>query len=100
MLFEEERKQNNIEQVTQKVLGNLEPTLTISDVQNIDEDWVFNAYQKASQYSDTDMQELWAKIIAGEIGQQGSFSRRTVNTLFDLDKRQVTYFKTFQIFYF
>ena len=43
--------------------------------------------------SDDDMQQIWAGILAGEANNSGSFSRRTVNLVADLDKRNAQLFR-------
>ena len=40
------------------------------------------------------MQILWAKILAGEANQPGSYSRKTVNILNDLEKLDALLFQT------
>jgi hypothetical protein len=94
LVGEQERLQQNRESITQKMLQHLPAETTLADVQKLDEDWLANTYKKAAEYSDDEVQELWAKIIAGEVIQQGSFSRNTVNTLNNLDKHQLQLFET------
>lgn len=40
------------------------------------------------------MQELWAKLLAGEANSPGSYSKRTINLLGSLDKTDALLFKT------
>ena len=53
----------------------------------MDDDWVTNFFDKSRIVSDSDMQELWARVLAGEANSPGTYSKRTVNFLGDLDKR-------------
>jgi len=52
----------------------------------VDEDWRANVFEKCRIVSDEEMQSLWARVIAGEVNTPGSFTRRTVNRIADLDK--------------
>lgn len=42
--------------------------------------------------SNEQMQTLWARVLAGEINHPGTFSRRTVNAIADLDQRDCAAF--------
>jgi hypothetical protein len=80
---EESQRQKNIEDITAKAL----PQLTnASDPDSMEDDWVTNFFDKCRIVSDEQMQQLWSRILAGEANAPGSFSRRTVNFLSDLDK--------------
>lgn len=46
-----------------------------------DFDWFLRFFEASSCISNEEMQQLWAKVLAGEIEQQGSFSLRTMETL-------------------
>jgi len=75
------RKQQNIEKVIKK-------TLTYCDNQEIktrtDYDW-FNRYiGLAEDVSNPTMQDLWAKILAGELAKPGSFSFKALKIFRDM----------------
>lgn len=57
-----------------------------TDKENIGIDWFVRFFEDAGKISDEDMQDLWAKVLAGEIKQPGSFSLRTLDTLKNLSK--------------
>jgi len=80
---EETKKQLNIEAITQKALPHLEDTAA---PQNMSDDWITNFFDKSRIVSDTDMQQLWSRVLAGEANSPGKFSKKTVNLLADLDK--------------
>ncbi len=44
--------------------------------------------------SDDEMQTLWAKVLAGEANSPGTYSKRTVNLLSDLDKKDALLFQS------
>jgi len=88
---EEASRQDNMEEITKKALPQLESE---SDPSMIEDDWITNFFEKSRNISDNDMQDLWARILAGEANLPGSYSRRTVNFLDDLDKRDAKLFFT------
>jgi Protein of unknown function (DUF2806) len=88
--FEEEAKrQLNIEDITQKALPLLDEK---SSPENVEDDWITNFFEKSRIISDEDMQRLWSRVLAGEANKPGAFSKRTVNLLADLDKRDAELF--------
>jgi hypothetical protein len=90
-LEEEAKKQSNIEDITQKALPHLRQDSTPQD---IEDDWITNFFDKSRIISDSDMQQLWSRVLAGEANSPRSFSRRTVNLLSDLEKRDAELFAT------
>lgn len=88
-VVEEAKKQNNIEKITEKAIPQIEDNAT---PQNMEDDWVTNFFDKCRIISDKEMQSLWAKVLAGEANSPGKFSKRTVNFLGDLDKRDAELF--------
>ena len=59
----------------------------------MDFDWFFRFFEAAGGISNEDMRELWAKVLAGEISQQGSFSLRTVEVLRNMTAREAQVFQ-------
>ena len=88
-LEEEAKKQSNIEEITQRALPLLEAN---SSPQNVQDDWIANFFDKCRIVSDNDMQELWSRILGGEANSPGTFSKRTVNLMGDLDKSDAELF--------
>ena len=88
---EEAAKQTNMENILLKAIPHVDEEK--SDPENIETDWLTNFFDKCRIVSDEDMQQLWARAIAGEANNPGSFSRRTVNLLSDLDKRDAELFR-------
>ena len=86
---EEASRQENMEEITKKALSELENE---SDPSMMDDDWVTNFFDKSRIVSDTEMQGLWAKVLAGEANAPGTYSKRTVSLLCDLDKRDAELF--------
>jgi hypothetical protein len=75
--------QQNMEQITAKACLLLTAG---ADEGRVSDDWFANFYDKTRNVSDEEMQSMWARVLAGEMNAQGSFSRRTVNFLADLDR--------------
>ncbi|MGB6475217.1 MAG: DUF2806 domain-containing protein [Candidatus Sulfotelmatobacter sp.] len=88
-LEEEAKKQSNIEAVTQKALPLLDEK---SCPQNVEDDWITNFFDRSRIISDEAMQKLWSKLLASEANCLGTISKRTVNLLSDLDKRDAEQF--------
>ena len=59
----------------------------------ISDDWGANFKDKAHTCSDPEMAELWAQLLATEANHPGSFSRKTVNVLADLEPDDARLFK-------
>jgi hypothetical protein len=87
--FEEMRKQENLEAVIQKAIPDITED---AQPEKVDPDWVVNFFDKVKFVSDKEIQSLWAKVLAGEINVPGKFSKRTVNFLAEMDKRDAEMF--------
>lgn len=88
-LKEEERKQKNIEQITQKALPQLNDE---SRPDKIEDDWIANFFDKSRLISDNEMQGLWSRVLAGEANVPGTYSKRTISLLSSLDKSDADLF--------
>ena len=60
---EETIKQQNIESITEKTFEKLEDNAKPEEIEN---DWISNFFDKIKFISDDEMQDLWAKLLAGE----------------------------------
>lgn len=80
---EEAQRQKNMEDITAKALPQLDEKAAPDSVEN---DWLVNFFDKSRIVSDNEMQELWSRVLAGEANTPGTYSKRTVNFLSDLDK--------------
>jgi uncharacterized protein DUF2806 len=86
---EEALRQENMEKITEKALPKLQED---SDPNKMEDDWVTNFFDKSRIVSDDEMQDLFSSILAGEANEPGSYSKRTVNYLSDLDKKDADLF--------
>ncbi len=88
---EETRKQLNMENVVANAIPEIDPNARTENVEN---DWITNFFEKCRSVSDDQMQVLWSRILSGEANSPGSFSRKTVNLVADLDKASAELFRT------
>lgn len=88
-LEEESRRQQNIEGIAAKALPHIKED---AKPENMDDDWVTNFFEKSRIVSDEEMQGLWSRVLAGEANSPRTYSKRTVNFLADLDKKDAALF--------
>lgn len=88
-LHQEARKQENIESITAQATSQL-PADAKAD--QLSEDWIAHFFQRCDTVADKDMQSLWARILSGEATKPGSFSKRTVNFVADIEKSDAALF--------
>ena len=82
--FQEEKRQSNIV----AVIGQAAQELGDREVQDheVDHDWTARFFNDVQDVSSEEMQQLWAKILAGEVERPGSTSLRTMSVLKNLDQ--------------
>jgi hypothetical protein len=91
MVREEGKKQENIESITAKAIPHVK---TDAKPEDISADWLAHFFDRNRLTSDNDMQELWARVLAGEANVPGSFAKRTVDLVAALDKADAKLFTT------
>lgn len=79
---EEAQRQENMETITKAALPQVKED---AKPEEIDKNWLTHFFDQCRSYSDTEMQKLWSKLLAGEANQPGSFSRQSVGLLSSLD---------------
>lgn len=72
----EMRRQSNVESIVSNAISQLPPEV---DPLPVDEDWVIRFFNVSQDFSNQEMQQLWAKLLAGEIAKPGSFTYRTLD---------------------
>lgn len=60
--------------------------------EDIDEDWKNNFFDKSKKIYSEDLQFIFGKILAGEIRQPGTYSKRLLNILSNLSPKEATLF--------
>lgn len=88
---------SNYSEILGIALPLIEPTAVI---EKVSKDWLLLHYDKASKYSDEQIQYLWAKILAGELNDPGSFSTRTLAIVEQLTKETAEIFNNLASFEF
>lgn len=92
LVHQETRKQENIEQITESAAVSLADD---AEVQNLEEDWVAHFFKQCESVSDKEMQSLWSRLLAGEATTPGTFSKRTVDFIASIDKKDAALFTAF-----
>jgi hypothetical protein len=88
-LYEEERHQENLEEITRAAIPHLTDD---GKADEIDDDWLASFLNHAKKVSDKDMQNLWAKILAGQANAPGSFRKQALLTVSLLEKTDADLF--------
>ena len=91
VLATEVRNQENLESIASRSIPLLNNN---ANPEEMDDDWIVNILDKSKIFSDELMQELFARILAGEANSPGSFSKKSVNLLAELEKRDAIFFKS------
>lgn len=65
---------------------------------SVDDDWLFSWREYAGRVSTEDLQQLWGRILAGEVKSPGSFSFRTLEFLKGLSKHEAEQISTLASF--
>ena len=91
-VHQEARKQENIEQITAQAAAALSDS---AKVEKLEEDWVAYFFKQCDTVSDKEMQSLWARLLSGEANNPGTFSKRTVDFISAVDKKDAALFTTF-----
>ncbi|MCY4579083.1 MAG: DUF2806 domain-containing protein [Chloroflexi bacterium] len=91
--FQEEKRQANIGSIVRQAaleLGDKE----VQDYE-VDHDWTARFFDDVQDVSSEDLQQLWAKILAGEVERPGSTSYRTLRVLKDMNQDVARIFSWF-----
>ena len=89
-----EWQQGNINNITRKADGMKQP----GDAQkfhNINKEWAADYIEKSKNCSNEEMQDILAKILVGEATKPGSFSKKTVAIVSEMDKEDAELFVAF-----
>jgi hypothetical protein len=89
LIHQEARKQDNIEQITAQAALALP---SVAEVETLDEDWIAHFFKQCDTVSDKEMQSLWARLLSGEAARPGTFSKRTVDFISTIDKKDAALF--------
>lgn len=90
IVYRELQRQTNIEAVAEAAIKEL-PNHVSTDP--VDEDWRTRFFDIAENISNSDMQALWGKVLAGEVAKPGSYSLRTLDVLRNLTQHEAQLFQ-------
>ena len=85
------RRQKNIEAIVVGAAHQLPNPVSTAPV---DEDWLYQFLDECQDVSNEEMQRIWAKLLAGEIGEPGSYSLRTLRLVRALREADAKAFRT------
>jgi Protein of unknown function (DUF2806) len=83
-------QQSNKEAIAYKAIEGLTPN---AKPELLDNDWISYFFEKSKNISDTDMQLLWARLLAQEANENNSVSKRTLSFLETMDKKDALLFQ-------
>jgi hypothetical protein len=92
LVHQEAKKQKNIEDITAQAAINLTED---AQVEELEEDWISHFFDKCEKVSDIEMQSLWASLLSGEASKPGTYSKRTVDFVGSMDKKDAELFAKF-----
>ena len=87
MLAREKRKLNNVQNVIEQAQQHLVEGEQVSD-EPVNSDWINRFFTIVEDVSDAEMQQLWARILAGEVKKPKSYSLRTLEVLRNMSKEE------------
>ena len=82
--------QANMEEIIEKASSRISDDASPEDMGN---DWLLNFFDKSRMVSEGEIQELWARVLAGEANNPGLYSRKTVNILADMEAEDARLFE-------
>ena len=92
LLLQEMRKQQNIEAIVDKAYVELQKETEVSS-EPVDDDWIVRFFNSVEDVSNEKLQEIWARILAGEIKKPRSSSMRTLDLLKNMSVEEATVFE-------
>lgn len=92
MTYTEYYKANNFLMVAKKADNYYKEHPRIEEQGMYDFDWFVRFFEAVGNVSDETMQNLWAKILAGEIARPSTFSLKAIDVMRNLSKRDAELF--------
>ncbi len=91
LAFQELKKQNNIDRVVGYAAEELSSEERVTS-QPVDTDWVTRFFDSVADVSSDEMQQIWGKILAGEVNNPGMFSLRTLEAVRNMSQNDAEMF--------
>lgn len=76
--FQEQKRQVNIENITSMAAERLVDEEFVSE-DPVSDDWITRFFDSAQSISSDEMQDLWSRVLSGEVAEPGSYSLRTID---------------------
>ncbi|HND48834.1 MAG TPA: DUF2806 domain-containing protein [Anaerolineales bacterium] len=86
------KQQKNIESIIEKSIPQLPESVSS---QPVDDDWVVQFFNFAQDVGNDEMQVIWARLLAGEVANPGSYSLRALHAIRMLNPTDAIYFAKF-----
>ena len=99
LLTKESKRHRNIEQVVNRAANVLSSETEVSS-ETVDPDWITRFFDIVQDISNEQMQDLWGRILAGEVKQPKSFSLRTLETLRNITSYEAELFEKLSSYVF
>lgn len=90
--YQERKRQKNIENITATAAKELAQEINVPN-EAPEEDWITRFFNCAQDISSGEMQELWGRILSGEIKKPGTYSLRTLEFVRNLTKTEAQTFE-------
>ena len=88
-VFQEMRRQENIENIIEIAVENLPETVSEDPV---DKDWISRFFDDCKDVSNEELQNIWGRLLAGEVALPGYCSRKTMAILKELSSYDANIF--------
>ena len=92
MVAKELKRQNNINNVVAVAAQSLKDDKDVSS-EPVNPDWATRFFDIAQDISDEAMQDLWGRILAGEVTRPKSYSLRTLDVLKNITREEAELFE-------
>ena len=89
LIEEEAKRQKNMEEIIAQAVPDVKEK---AKPDSMEDDWIANFFDKCRIVSDSEIQSLWSRVLAGEANTPGTYSKRTVNFIAELDKSDAELF--------
>lgn len=92
MVAKELKRQNNINNIVAVAAQSLKDDKDVSS-EPVNPDWATRFFDIAQDISDEAMQDLWGRILAGEVTRPKSYSLRTLDVLKNITREEAELFE-------
>lgn len=90
-LYQELRQQHIIDEIVLKTYKILENVIYVSK-DPVSPDWICRFFSSVENIGDKELQDVWARILAGEIQNPNSYSYRALEVLKNMTRQEVEQF--------